>query len=124
LDSPEKLALIAELQQVGIKHDPEKILRISRLLDGQIVFLEEVSVQRLEAWARANDAQLNWDEPANSGEPTEEEIEEFEREGISLWQKLQQELSPNYEVVYFSERRRKVVTDLSELSPKDLVAVS
>ena len=41
LDSPEKLALIAELQQAGIKHDPEKIIRISRLPNGQIVFLEE-----------------------------------------------------------------------------------
>ncbi|WP_449417926.1 hypothetical protein [Phormidium nigroviride] len=37
----EKATLIAELQQAGIKHTPEKILRIAKLSDGKIVFLEE-----------------------------------------------------------------------------------
>jgi hypothetical protein len=33
--------LIAELKQLGIKHSPERMLRIARLSDGKIVFLEE-----------------------------------------------------------------------------------
>jgi hypothetical protein len=37
----QKAALIAELQQAGIKHTPEKILRIAKLDNGKIVFLEE-----------------------------------------------------------------------------------
>jgi len=37
----EKAALIAELKQAGIKHTPDKILRIAKLSDGKIVFLEE-----------------------------------------------------------------------------------
>jgi hypothetical protein len=38
----EKATLIAELKQAGIKHStPDKILRIAKLSDGKIVFLEE-----------------------------------------------------------------------------------
>jgi hypothetical protein len=37
----EKAALIAELQQAGIKHTPEKIERITKTPDGKIVFLED-----------------------------------------------------------------------------------
>ena len=36
-----KAALIAELSQTGIKHKPEKIVRIAKLADDKIVFLEE-----------------------------------------------------------------------------------
>jgi hypothetical protein len=36
----DKAALIAELRQTGVKHTPEKILRIAKLSDGKIVFLE------------------------------------------------------------------------------------
>ncbi len=37
----EKNILIAELDQSGINHSPEKIVRIARRSDGKIVFLEE-----------------------------------------------------------------------------------
>ncbi len=36
----EKAALIAELQQLGIKHSPENIIRIAKTIEGKIVFLE------------------------------------------------------------------------------------
>lgn len=36
----EKSALIAELKARGIKHNPEKIVRIAKCADDQIVFLE------------------------------------------------------------------------------------
>jgi len=40
-DNIEKAALIAELQLAGIKHTPEKIVRIAKTRDNKIVFLEE-----------------------------------------------------------------------------------
>jgi hypothetical protein len=36
----EKAALIAELQQAKIRHSPDKIIRITKLPNGKIVFLE------------------------------------------------------------------------------------
>jgi hypothetical protein len=41
MNSAEKLALLAELAQLNIKHTPEKIVKIDRQADGKIVFLEE-----------------------------------------------------------------------------------
>lgn len=38
---PQKAALIAELSQAGIKHNPEKIVLIAKQPEGKIVFLEE-----------------------------------------------------------------------------------
>ncbi|MCC5614348.1 hypothetical protein LC605_04495 [Nostoc sp. CHAB 5836] len=37
----EKAALFAALCQAGIKHSPEKVVRIAKQADGKIVFLEE-----------------------------------------------------------------------------------
>lgn len=37
---PIDLGLILELQQLGIKHNPEKIIQIAKLYDGKIIFLE------------------------------------------------------------------------------------
>ena len=86
--------------------------------------LSQATLKRLEALAEANNAQLNWDDPANSPEPTEAELDAWEREGVELWQQLQTELSPDYEVVYFSERQGKILTDISELNREDLVSSS
>jgi hypothetical protein len=41
MDSDKKSALISELVQLGIKHTPEKIVKIAKQADGKIVFLEE-----------------------------------------------------------------------------------
>lgn len=41
----QKIALIKELQEAGIKHTPEKIIRIAKQNDGKIVFLEEGNTQ-------------------------------------------------------------------------------
>lgn len=42
----EKIALIAELQQLEIKHNPEKILCIAKDKNGKIIFLEEGQIGR------------------------------------------------------------------------------
>ncbi|MBS3025792.1 MAG: hypothetical protein HCA25_01505 [Dolichospermum sp. DET50] len=41
MNSAEKAALIAELSELGIKHNPEKIVQIAKQADGKIVFLED-----------------------------------------------------------------------------------
>lgn len=41
----QKRELIRELQEAGIKHTPEKILRIAKQNNGKIVFLEEGNTQ-------------------------------------------------------------------------------
>ncbi len=66
----------------------------------------------------------HWDNPADSVEADSEEIDYFEREGISLWQQLQKELYPDYKVVYFSEKLRKVVTNINELDSQDCLTAS
>jgi len=55
-------------------------------------------------------------DPNSSGFPSLEAKAAFEAEGISLWKQLQKELAPNYEVFYFSETLRKVVSDMNELA--------
>jgi hypothetical protein len=39
----------------------------------------------------------------------------YEQQGISLWLQLHKELSPDYEVLYFSQKLRKVISHPSEL---------
>jgi hypothetical protein len=41
MDSDEKSALISELTKLGIKHTPEKIVKIAKQAGGKIVFLEQ-----------------------------------------------------------------------------------
>jgi len=78
--------------------------------------LSQETISRLEKWADANDATLNRDDPANSpGFPSKEAEDSFEAEGISLWKQLRQELSPHYEVFYFSDRLSQLLTHPSEL---------
>ncbi|MBD2777604.1 hypothetical protein [Iningainema tapete] len=77
--------------------------------------LSQETISRLEKWAEVYDAKLNWDDPASSGFPTNQAKDAFEKEGIRLWKQLQKELAPKYEVLYFSEQLRKVITHPHEL---------
>jgi hypothetical protein len=85
-------------------------------IDPSILPLKRETIKRLNAFAEANNAILDWKNPAQSGESTEAEIEQFEQEGIEIWQQLQQELYPEYEVVYFSEKSRKIITNINEIN--------
>lgn len=71
--------------------------------------LSENTIERLKLWATAYNRKLNREDPANSPGFTSEEQSAFECEGVSLLDRLQRELAPNYEVVYFSETLRKVI---------------
>jgi hypothetical protein len=86
-------------------------------IDPETLPLGKDTIERLHKWAKVYDATLNWDDPTDSaGFETEKAEAAFEEEGISLWKQLQQELSPNYEVIYFSEKLHKLINHPSELS--------
>lgn len=65
---------------------------------------------RLQQWAKAYDETLNRDDPASSGFKSEDDAVAFEEEGMRLWQRLCQELGPEYEVAYFSESSQQLLT--------------
>lgn len=73
------------------------------------------TIQRLEQWSKTYNNILNWEDPASSAFPSQESLEEFEKEGISLWLKLREELTPEYEVFYKSEIHKKLFTHPQEL---------
>ena len=66
--------------------------------------------ERLLNWQNIYDEIMNWDDPASSDFASEAEKMAFEKEGISLWQLVQKELENEYEVVYFSEVKRRVLS--------------
>ncbi len=77
--------------------------------------LSEKTISRLQKWTEVYDEKMNWEDPSASDFPSVEAKAAFEAEGISLWKQLQKELVPNYEVLYFSETLRKIVSDPTEL---------
>ncbi|WP_414567764.1 hypothetical protein [Nostoc sp. CCY 9925] len=85
-------------------------------IDPETLPLNQETISRLEKWAEVYDAKLNWENPGDSlGFSSLEAEAAFEDEGISLWKQLQKELVLDYQVIYFSNRLRKVVTHPSEL---------
>lgn len=86
--------------------------------------LQQETIQRLQKWAASFDSILNEDDPAASDFASEEDLQAFEKEGICLWHQLRAELSPDYEVGYFSQLRRKHFTHPRELEvDSDLMVV-
>lgn len=84
-------------------------------IDPETLPLSQETIKRLDAWANAYDATLDIADPANSPGFLNDLEEDFEREGISLWQQLQKELSPAYEVLYFSFEKGKLLAHKTEL---------
>ncbi len=78
--------------------------------------LSQETLDRLSNWTSAYDATLNQDYPPDSGFASEQDAQSFEQEGINLWQQLQKELAPDYEVLYFSEQQRQLLTHPSQLA--------
>lgn len=73
-------------------------------------------IDRLEQWADAYDATLNPDDPLASGFANAEAEANFEAEGRSLWQQLQEQLKPDYQVVYYSYQANQLFTQPNEMS--------
>ena len=70
--------------------------------------------ERLLNWQNIYDGIMNWDDPASSDFASEAEKMAFEKEGINLWQVLQKELGNEYEVVYFSGIKCRVLSSVDE----------
>ncbi len=77
--------------------------------------LKPETIERLERWASIYDALFNQEDPAASGFPSDQARNDFDCEGINLWDQLRSELEPDYKVHYFSERLGKHLTHPSEL---------
>ncbi len=71
--------------------------------------LSQVTLARLDNWAKKYDATLNDEYPPDSGFASLEDEVIFELEGIILWLQLRQEL-PTWEVVYYSYYLKQVLT--------------
>lgn len=84
-------------------------------IDPATLPLSQQTLLRLEKWADAYDAKLNWDDPASSGFASLETKKAFEDEGISLWYQLRKELVPEYEVFYFSNMLEEHITHPNQL---------
>ncbi|MBW4603268.1 MAG: hypothetical protein KME29_27835 [Calothrix sp. FI2-JRJ7] len=109
---PRKIQLMADYGCDPLWWNDEEVGDI----DPEDLPLSNDTIERLHRWAYAYDATLNWEDPADSpGFPSLEAKAAFEEEGISLWKQLQKELAPDYEVVYFSNRLRKTVVNLTDL---------
>ncbi|MGL5130974.1 MAG: type II toxin-antitoxin system Phd/YefM family antitoxin [Planktothrix sp.] len=87
-------------------------------LDPESLPLTQETIKRLYNWADAFEARLNLADPSDSPEVKPEEVERFEGEGLSLWKQLNQELAPDYEVVYFSSHFSQIFTDSAKLEEK------
>ena len=48
---------------------------------------------------------------------SEEDTNLYQQEGLSLWHQLHQELTPEYKVYYFSDRRFLQAHEISNHSP-------
>ena len=84
-------------------------------IDPHMLHLSLRTIEALLEWANRYDATLYPDDPAMSGFRTSSEAQEFENQGLQLWRTLQNELGTDYEVSYFSNQERRL------LSPSNLV---
>ncbi|MEM4204867.1 MAG: hypothetical protein QXS54_12435 [Candidatus Methanomethylicaceae archaeon] len=68
----------------------------------------KAALRNWEEWNTRADARIGTPLPRF----TPEELEAFDAEGRRLWKALQAELGPKYQVVYYSERDRKLYKEL------------
>jgi hypothetical protein len=66
--------------------------------------------KKLSNWAEIYNQVINWDNPADSSFSDVLTQDNFEQDGIAIWQQLQEELSPNYQIFYFSEKQQRLLT--------------
>jgi hypothetical protein len=62
--------------------------------------LSQPTIERLKSWQASYNSNLNWDDPMSTPPTSDEQENAFLKEGLSLWQQLIRELSPEYEVFY------------------------
>jgi hypothetical protein len=85
-------------------------------IDPAVLPLMSETLERLQSWIDQYQAQLDKTDPANSSMMQGQALVAFDEEGAELWRKLREELSPEYEVAYFSERLHRVLSTPEELN--------
>jgi len=70
--------------------------------------ISEELIKSLYRWAAAYDATLNQDYPPDSGFATEEELENFEKEGRKIFNELRHQLKNRFEYSYYSQKESKL----------------
>ena len=79
--------------------------------------LKTETIHRLNAWADLFECGLDWHDPGGKSLWSEEDTNLYQQEGLSLWHQLHQELTPEYKVYYFSDRRFLQAHEISNHSP-------
>lgn len=79
--------------------------------------LAENTVKQLIAWQGTFDATLNQEYPPDSAFSSEDAETTWRLEGINLWQQVQKELEPDYEVYYhlYYNNKKYLLRHLDEL---------
>lgn len=95
------------------RHDPPDIGPIHP----EKLPLKPETIQRLHVWAERYNDSLNWDDPAHTEPWSPEETQEFEEEGVRLWRLVREELSPDFEVGYYSMVLERHLKNPDELMP-------
>ncbi len=67
--------------------------------------------EKLADWGDIYDQIINWDDPSLSGFKSEQDKINFEKQGVILAIKIQEELGFDYQVFFFSEIQQKLFSD-------------
>lgn len=87
----------------------------SGCFDAKRLPLSHVTLEGLQKWQEAYDSQLNSQNFEESQFFSEQELKIFDQQGIALWKQVRQELSPEYEIWYFSQYWQQTFTDPSQV---------
>jgi hypothetical protein len=83
-------------------------------IDPATLPISEKLQQKLLAWSRAYTETLDQDYPPDSKFTSLDNEEAFEKEGLSLRNLLANELGQEYEILYFSQQKNRII-DLDEI---------
>lgn len=87
-------------------------------INPQSLPLSKKLADQLEAWSKVYDLTLNKEDPNYSGFSSQAEKQAYEDQGIELWRQLDQELSEDYDVYYFSILQQIVIKNPESLPHK------
>ena len=108
-----RIKLMAEYRAFPLWWNDEG--KVKRNIQPHELTLSLETVSLLQKWQQRYESQMNWANPGESNFFAPTEVDIFEDEGVKLWLLLRQQLSPMYEVVYFSEKLQKTMTTPPEL---------
>ena len=75
-------------------------------IDPTKIGLSEALIRELDAWVQVYESHLNLSDPSSCSW-TEAEEEDFDRVGLSLWQRIIEEVGERFSVLYHGIRIKK-----------------